>query len=88
MNSGAIEFNESKWVSNEHGDPLEVMIWLNDNLEPGYQIFKFNTDKTYFVGESNTLFDSPTNNKEYNVYDIRHNKNTFKLRKTVSTLHV
>lgn len=88
MNSGAIEFSESKWTSNNYGNPIDLMEWLNENLEPGYQIFKLATDKTYFVGESNTLFDSIDYNKKYPIYNIKFSGIDFRLDKTMGILHL
>lgn len=88
MNCGAIEFKESKWTSMYEGEAIDLMIWLDNNLEPGYNIYRLATGNTYFVGDSDTLFEDGCLNKKYPIYEILQMNETFSLNRTVSTLNL
>ena len=88
MNSGAIKFSEPKWVSMHSAYAVDLMIWLDNNLEPGYTIYKLPTGETYFVGESETLFETLTFNQKYPIYEILHENAKFSLRKTLSSFNL
>jgi hypothetical protein len=71
LNSGAIKFSESAWLSMEPNRSVDIMCWLNDNLEPGYQVIKLASGIAYFVGDSDILFLNHSANEEYDVYNIK-----------------
>lgn len=70
MNSGAIKFSEKLWQTMRPDAAVDLMHWLNSNMEPGYQIIRSNGGYCYFVGESDTLFIKNCQNQQYDVYNL------------------
>lgn len=70
MNSGAIKFSEKLWQTMQPAEAVELMYWLNSNMDPGYQIIRSNAGHCYFVGESNTLFTRSCSNQQYDIYNL------------------
>lgn len=70
MNSGAIKFSEKHWQSMSPEAAVELMYWLDTNMEPGYQIIKSGTGHHYFVGDSDSLFMRDCQNQRYDIYNL------------------
>lgn len=85
MNSGAIKFSENIWRSMPIPQAVELMVWLDKNLEPGYQIIMTGHEYCYFVGSSNQLFNKESLNQSFDVYNLQITDNSFS---TVADEHI